>query len=87
MSKSIINGIDSTLGEHDEERHYVPGYGAPRLPWAPMDTKDDRRRRYDVARERGYICVLFQGLEALFALKVRQNEKILLLKEFFMFAP
>ena len=87
MSKSIINGIDSILGEHDEERHYVPGYGAPRLPGAPMDTKDNGRRRYDVAKERGYICILLQGLEALFAPKVRRNEKTLLLKEFFMFAP
>ena len=86
MSKSIINGIDSILGEHDEERHHVPGYGTPGLPGAPPDTKDNGRRRYDVARERGYICVLFQGLEALFAPKVRQNEKTLLLKEFFMFA-
>ena len=84
MRKSIINGIDSIMGEHEELRHYIPGYGPPPSPGTPMNTKDDGRRRYDVARERGYICALFQGLEALFAPKVRQNEKTLLLKEFFM---
>ena len=87
MSKSIINGIDSIIGEDEEARHYIPGYGPPPSLGMPMNTNDDGRRRYDVARERGYICVLFQGPEVLFAPKVRLNEKTLLLKEFFMFAP
>ena len=87
LSKSIITGIDSILGEHDKERHFVAGYGPPPSPEDPAVTKDNGRRRYAVARARGYICVLFQALEALFAPKVRQNEKTLLLKEFFLFAP
>ena len=40
-----------------------------------------------MAKERGYICVLFSSLEELFAPKRRANEKTLLLKEFFSFAP
>ena len=85
MSKSIINGLDSVMGEHEEIKHYIPGYGPPPSREDIVNTRDDGRRRYDVARERGYICILFKGLEALFAPKVRQNEKTLLLKEFYLF--
>jgi hypothetical protein len=87
MSKSIISGLDSVMGEHEEAKHYIPGYGPLPSREDIVNTRDDGRRRYDVARERGYICILFKGLEALFAPKVRRNEKTLLLKEFYLFAP
>ena len=55
MSKSIISGLDSIMGEHEEEKHYIPGYGPAPSREDILNTRDDGRRRYDVARREEFI--------------------------------
>ncbi|MFN9907128.1 MAG: hypothetical protein ACK56F_13590, partial [bacterium] len=72
MSRSILIELSSRMGEWTESKHYVAGYDPGHtLQGARSTSEDDGRRRFEVAKERGYICECFAALEEIFASKSR----------------
>jgi hypothetical protein len=87
MSRSILIELSSRMGEWSEPKHYVRGYDPSHtLQGARSTSEDDGRRRFEVAKERGYICECFTALEEIFASKSRPENKALILREFYQFS-
>jgi hypothetical protein len=90
LSRSILIELSSRLGEWDEACHSVKGYD-PAIKYTQREDDknhpDNRRRRFDVVKERGYLCVCFATLEEIFTAKKREENKALILREFYQFSP
>ena len=82
----ILGLIDQRLGEFDDSIHYIEGYDLPREFISETTELDTGRRRYDVCRERGYLCILISTLKEVCRPKGKLADKTFLLGEFYKFS-